>query len=485
MYHVFVDRFFRGGNNPQKSYAKMHESLEDTPDYLPVNGKILNEDFFGGDLLGVAKKLDYLKELNVSILYLSPIFEAHSNHKYDTGNYLKIDSMFGTEEDFVFLCEEAKKRGIRVVLDGVFNHTGDDSVYFNKYGNYDSLGAFQSKESPYASWYTFKSYPEDYESWWGIQILPQIREDEPSYVEFMCGEDGVLKKWLRLGASGWRLDVVDELANGFLTALCESVREEKEDAIIIGEVWEDASNKIAYDERRTYFTAGQLNSVMNYPLKNAIIRFVREGDAEALRFALEELCDHYPPEVLNSLMNILGTHDTARILTALAGKKINGTRAEKAGVKMTEDEKTLGIARLKVASALAFSMPGFPCIYYGDEAGVEGYEDPFNRTFFPWGKENTELQAWFRSLGSLRKHPVFERGKASVFFAKEGVFAMKREGEEKDFVLVCNCGKREVSCLFDAPSFDALSGKEQNDTVSVPPNTAILLFTRGNCEILA
>ena len=286
---------------------------------MNAEGKVLNNDFFGGNIRGILEKLDYLQSLHVTVLYLNPIFRSFSNHRYDTGNFMEIDPTFGTEEEFARLVEECRKRGIRIMLDGVFNHTGDDSLYFNKYGRYPGVGAYQSKDSKYYAWYNFIHYPEKYSAWWGIDNLPAVNEECPSYADYITGENGVIRYWLKYSLGGFRLDVADELPDEFIEKIRQAVKAADPEAVVLGEVWEDASNKIAYSKRRKYFWGKELDSVMNYPLKDAIIQFILSGDTSLFRQTVAMLRDNYPKSVLDSLMNILGTHDTARILTALGG----------------------------------------------------------------------------------------------------------------------------------------------------------------------
>ncbi|MCR4842250.1 MAG: glycoside hydrolase family 13 protein, partial [Eubacterium sp.] len=318
-YQVFVDRFCRGRqtawrddsiksryrvcakdepfDNVERRSIVVRDDWGGEPVWEPDSyGEILNNDFFGGNLRGVIDKLPYLEGLGVTCIYLSPIFESYSSHKYDTGDYMKIDAMFGDEGEFAELCKLAKKRGISVILDGVFNHTGADSIYFNKYGIYDGVGAWQSEESGYRHWYDFEENGE-YRSWWGIDTLPAVNKDAAEYHELLFGENGVIRKYLRLGAAGWRLDVVDEVPDDFVVELVAAAKAEREDAIVLGEVWEDASNKIAYGVRRRYFLGEELDSVMNYPWKDAIIEYLKSGDALPLAMSIEEICAHYPPEV--------------------------------------------------------------------------------------------------------------------------------------------------------------------------------------------
>lgn len=440
-YHIFVDRFRRGGEHPLKKGAVARDDWCAIPVYLPdENGIILNNDFFGGDLDGIIEKLGYLKELGVTCIYLSPIFEARSNHKYDTSDYMNIDPSFGDEKTFTLLCTEAKKLGIRIICDGVFNHTGDDSVYFDRYGNYEGKGAYSSKESPYFSWYSFSNWPNEYECWWGINTLPQVREDDPSYRDFIFGEDGVLRHWMRCGVSGWRLDVADELPEDFLKELRKTVKDEDSDALIIGEVWEDATTKIAYGSRRHYFDGTELDAVMNYPFKDAIIGYMLTGYSENLREAVETICENYPKPALDCLMNGLGTHDSIRILTALGGV-MPRSREERAHARLDKTRLEIAKNKLRLASVLQCTLPGVPCIYYGDEAGMEGYEDPFNRRCYPWWHEDKELLHWYSSLLALRRsHGAFEGGEYKTIHAENGVFVFRRAGGGEKVYVVINMG---------------------------------------------
>lgn len=434
LYQIFPDRFCKTGTMSDIDCRVRRSDWGGMPSYRPdSNGKVLNNDFFGGTLKGIQSKLPYLSSLHVTAIYLNPIFQAASNHRYDTSDYLKIDPYLGTEKDLAELTGEAEKYGIRVILDGVFNHTGDNSVYFNKYGKFSSSGAYQSKDSPYYSWYTFQQYPDKYSCWWGIDILPELNENSESYQNFIFGEDGVLRHWLRHGIRGYRLDVADELPDFFLKKLRRTVKKCNPDAIIIGEVWEDASNKIAYSTRREYLQGEELDSVMNYPLKDSIIHFMKTENARDLAETVRTLQDHYPKETLDCLMNILGTHDTARILTVLGGKNCY-TKDEMASPEMqlTESEKRAAIEKLKTAALLQYTLPGIPCIYYGDENGAEGYIDPFCRKCFDWDHMNGELIAYYRELGKLREEyrELFAKGIFKEIYVRNGCFVFKRMNEE-------------------------------------------------------
>ena len=430
MYQIFPDRFAKSGSMPDIDGRISRKDWGGTPTFRPnQQGKVLNNDFFGGNFLGVQEKLSYLRDLGVSVIYFNPIFEAASNHRYDTSDYMKIDPFLGTKEDFIQLVEEGKKQGISVILDGVFNHTGDDSVYFNKYGTYQTLGAFQSQDSPYYSWYSFDQFPNEYSSWWGIDILPEINENSKEYQEFIFGQDGVLKTWLRCGIDGYRLDVADELPDFFLKKLRDSVKSENPNALIIGEVWEDASDKIAYSHRREYLQGHELDSVMNYPLKDAIIRFVQTGNTDELLDTVRHLIDHYPKQTLDCLMNILGTHDTPRILTVFGGIFCNN-KEEMASdnAYLSAKNKEIAIEKLKIAALLQFTLPGVPCIYYGDENGMEGHSDPFCRRCFDWNNLNTQLISYYQTLGKIRNRQkyLFKDGKFEEIYAKDGFILFAR-----------------------------------------------------------
>lgn len=419
MYQIFVDRFYDGGRPiaPAEGKVRNPDWQNGTPQYAENPGDALdNNEFFGGNLFGVADKLDYMSSLGVDTLYLCPVFEAASNHKYDAGDYEKIDTMFGGEEAFDRLVSECKSRGMKLILDGVFNHTGADSKYFNKFGNYDSVGAYNSENSDYFNWYSFESYPDKYRCWWGVKILPAVDSTNPSWQEYICGESGIIRRYLKRGIDGWRLDVADELSDEFLDKLKAAARTEDPDALVIGEVWEDASSKIAYDRRRRYFRGKQLDSVMNYPLKEAVIDFVLTRNSERLCTTARELWAHYPTEVSHALMNFLGTHDTERILTVLAdvGTK-EMTNRELASFRLTSKQRRLAKDRLKLAWTLLCAFPGMPCIYYGDEVGMEGGRDPFNRRPYIWGHEDRELLTFYKIIGAVRRaEPLFSKGELEI-----------------------------------------------------------------------
>lgn len=477
-YHIFVDRFSKKGMTILKDDVILRKDWGGLPKFKPdKNGEVLNNDFFGGNLQGIISKLDYLQSLGVTCIYLSPIFEAYSNHKYDTGDYTKIDPMFGTSEDFRELCEEGKKRGIRILLDGVFNHTGSDSHYFNKKGKYKNVGAYQSKKSKYYRWFTFNDYPEEYNCWWGIDTLPTVNKEDSTYIEFITGSNGVVKNWLEAGAAGWRLDVADELPDHFIEKLRTAVKSHNEEALIVGEVWEDASYKISYEKRKHYLLGDQLDSVMNYPFMNAIVQFVRHGDANYLHDVINEVLQNYPPPVVHCLMNILGTHDTIRILTALGGKElIDAAKEEKSSITMTKEEREKGITLLHMASLIQMTLPGVPCIYYGDEAGIEGYEDPFNRRCYPWGSEEVSLINWYKKMGEIRKKwTVFKEGNYKTIYANHHVFIFQRTNEKEKVVVGVNRSEHSFRINVDGEYSDLINNIRVNTEYCIESNHFFLL----------
>ena len=472
IYHIFVDRFRNGGKMRLGPGAFHRADWGGCPYFLPdERGIVRNNDFFGGDLYGIIEKLPYLNELGVTCIYLSPVFEADSNHKYDTGDFMKVDIAFGGDEALVELCEKAKGFGMRVILDGVFNHVGSDSVYFNRYGKYSSTGAYQSRHSPYRDWFTFND-DGTYEAWWGIELLPALNKQNKKYRNFLCDKDGVITHWMQKGVSGWRLDVVDEVPDILLDPLCQAMRREKSDVFIAGEVWEDASHKIAYSVRRRYFLGGQLNSVTNYPLKDAIVAFIKDGDVTTLASTMASLCKNYPKNILDSLMNILGTHDTMRILTVLSGADLPDGKYAMSHFRLSGQEIEFAKKRLKLAAALQFTLPGLPCIYYGDEAGMEGGADPFNRVCYPWGKEDEDLIVWYKKLAKIRKdHSCFIDGGYELIEAREGLYAFTR-GEGNNRVLIAvNVSDNERTVAVTGFNYDLLQG-EKTDVLKIKSNEA-------------
>ena len=422
VYQIFPDRFYRSSQGQStltgKTGAVIHSDWQDLPAYWKKeNGDIRYYDFFGGNLAGIQEKLSYLKDLGVTAIYLNPIFESASNHRYDTGDYHRVDPFLGTNEEFAAFCRTAKDMGIAVILDGVFSHTGADSIYFNRFHRYDSTGAYESKDSPYYPWFRFQRYPDTYESWWGVADLPNVEETEPSYMDFIIhDENSVLKYWMKQGISGWRLDVIDELPVPFLRDFYQTMKKENPDAVLIGEVWEDASNKISYSEQREYLCGHDIDSAMNYALRKIAVNFLLgQTDAGQMQRQLMHLIENYPAEHWYAMLNVISSHDIARILTVMTPE--DGAAAT-------------GKQRVKLLTAWQMTMPGAPCIYYGDEAGVTGGTDPDNRRTYPWGHEDAELLQWTKQCTKLRQeHDALQTGRFIPVYAADTVFAYVRSIE--------------------------------------------------------
>lgn len=450
IYQIFPDRFYSSGTEKHGVRpSRVMRRWGDEPFWREeqMNG-IWNNDYFGGDLKGIEEKLLYLANLGVTCIYLNPIFEANSNHRYDTADYEKIDPLLGTEDDLKSLCKTAKEQyGISIILDGVFSHTGCDSKYFNIYSNYDDVGAYNSKESPYYPWYKFINWPDEYHSWWGIKLLPEVIEETPEYREYICGKNGILRKWLKCGISGWRLDVADELPDVFLDDLRRAVKDENSDAVIIGEVWEDATTKLAYGERRRYLLGEQLDSVMNYPFADAVLNFVKFANADAFIDSVMSIIEKYPPQVTNVLMNHIGTHDTERAITRLAGENCEGygRHWQHEHNKLSDYDYYRGVSMMKIASLIQYTLPGVPSLYYGDEIGMQGMKDPFNRACMDWYEPNTELHRWYKRLGEIRRGcKAFERGSFVPVYCSYKTVAYLRSGDNNEVLVAVNLDENAV-----------------------------------------
>lgn len=441
MYQIMVDRFCHGEGTDALMHAKdgqniiLHEDWNEMP-FLNIaeNGDNFANDFFGGNLEGVRQKLPYLKQLGVSVLYFNPIFCARTNHKYDTSDYRRVDPMFGDEQALARLCKEAEALGMRVMLDGVFSHVGDDSLYFNRRGTYgEHVGAYRDPDSPYYKWFTFRHWPDDYECWWGFKTLPNVNEMDEDYRRFILeDDDSVVRHWVRKGTSGWRLDVADELPMPFLRELRRQVKGVSGDAAVLGEVWEDASHKVAYGQMRSYVLGDTLDSVMNYPLRDALIAFLMaQKDAAAVAKELSSLAQNYPKPFLYALMNLMGSHDRPRILNVLAGNDGSDIpRSQRAGHRLSQEERMIGALREQLMLRFVFSVPGMPCIYYGDEAGVEGCADPFCRRTYPWGREDQDMLARYKAMAAMRNgHPVLKTGECAYIAPCSAVLGVIRKNE--------------------------------------------------------
>ncbi len=449
IYQIFPDRFFNSGepktNVPNDRYL-VSEWLK-TPEYRQNNGICsLGNDYYCGDLAGIEQKLDYISRLGVNCIYLNPIFEAHSNHRYNTADYKKIDALLGTEKDLKRLCSAAKKKGMHIILDGVFSHTGDDSIYFNKYNRYSSVGAYNSTESPYYKWFNFKNWPNDYVSWWGVKSLPETVEENAEFIEYITGKGGIIEYWMKYGISGWRLDVADELPDEFIQKIRTCLKAVDKNAFLLGEVWEDASNKISYSRRRKFLLGDELDSVMNYPFADAIVEFFKSGNAEKLVDTVVDITENYPAPAVKTLMNHLSTHDTTRIITRLADSYESGhDRNWQSNQKLNEDELNIAVNRVAAAAVIQYTLPGIPSVFYGDEVGLQGYGDPFCRAAFPWDNINEKLLDIYKTLGALRKDCSCLKNAEFVPVHSENGYIIFMRRDQNDAVLTAvNINSYEV-----------------------------------------
>lgn len=488
MYQIFPDRFNRRGLLIKNDKTRdIHFNWNEKPNFT-TNGAP-NNDFFGGNFIGIKDKLMYLKELGVDVIYFNPIFESSSNHRYDTGDYMKIDYMLGNEEDFKSLVDAGKKIGINIILDGVFNHTGSNSKYFNKNGQYENVGAYQSKESLYYNWYMFENFPHKYECWWDFDTLPNVNEKDEGFRSFIYGrENSVVSKWMDIGVKGWRLDVADEIPNDFLEEFYASVKEQDKDAVVIAEVWEDASNKRSYGKMRKYVQGKQFDSIMNYPLRSLIVDFIAYGygeeganhsniNANELNQRILNLYNNYPKEIFYSLMNFLSTHDTNRIMTVFQGWEYEKALSKKAQSDYVPSVEQIekGLKRLKMAWAFITFFPGVPCIFYGDEIGLTGYKDPFNRCTYPWGNENLELFDFFKEINKVRKENiVLVEGSLKPLYFKDDIYAFERFNKNESIIFIMNRNEiKSTAILIDSKYtyMDIKSGQievpMQNDKISI------------------
>lgn len=418
MYHIFVDRFNKSSTktlNPMPM-RRIHKDWNEPP-YIGVDcDGNWNIDFFGGDLIGIVEAMPYLKNLNIDILYLSPICQSQSNHRYDTGDYETVDPYAGSNDDLKALCKVCHKLGIKVILDAVFNHTGNDSKYFNEYGHYNSLGAFQSKDSPFYDFYKKHWFQGNtrFSYWWGMKNLPECDSSSPNWREYICGIGGVIDKWFSLGIDGLRLDVADELSDEFIEEIAKAVKRNKSDGFILGEVWKNPMRM-----NRDYISSGRgMHSVMNYLLIDALIRYYKYSDIWKLDNTLKEVISEYPDDTIYTLMNFTSTHDISRAIEIFGSESfqqngewawnlLNDSHDWIKSHHLSENEYNYGKMTLKsYMTCLAF-LPGIFSIFYGDEVGLQGIGNLANRAPFPWGYEDDDLLDFFRTICKIRHDESF------------------------------------------------------------------------------
>ena len=508
VYQIYVDRFYNGMPHGQILHPKknsfIHGNWDDAPFYVKdQEGRILRWTFFGGNLQGIIAKLPYLEELGVTILYLNPIFLAPSNHKYDTADYHAIDPMYGDEDTLTCLVQAAGKCGISIILDGVFAHVGSDSLYFNRYGNHKGIGAYQSETSPFSSWFEKGDSGEGFRYWWGVEDLPKVRAMEDSYRAFLFGgKNSVIDHWMSHGIKGWRLDVADELPDEFLQELRQAVKEKDPESVLIGEVWEDASNKVSYGKRRRYFSGDALDGVTNYPWRAILLDFLLgKTSARDAGLRLMSLFENYPPENFRASLNLIGSHDRMRILTVLgeAPPPESISEEEKAYYRLDAEKREKAMKRLQLLTLLQMTFPGVPCLYYGDEAGLEGYDDPYNRGTYPWDREDKTLLAWYQKVLRLRQaYPIIHQGVWRPFNQGNEVLGIRIQHEGEELLVFINRSVQEsVPVQFELPGeylWDLLAGekvpieerpkysneKAHSSSLALPPLSGRLLYSLKN-----
>ncbi|RLE00318.1 MAG: alpha-amylase [Bacteroidetes bacterium] len=428
-YQIFPDRFCNSdpGNNTLTTQA--------------WGEKPTIWGFQGGDLRGVIQKLDYLLDLGVTAIYFNPIFQATSNHRYNISDYLKIDSKLGTTKDFQALLDVAHQNGIRIVIDGVFNHCGRGFFAFN-----DVLE--NQNHSPYIDWFHLNNVPpdayspgdaDDYEAWWKFKSLPKFNTDNPSVRKYIFD---VARYWIRLGADGWRLDVPNEIDDeSFWEEFRQIVRSENPDAYLVGEIW---------DGDPKWVGPASFDGLMNYPVRDGVIGFLM-GNLAADGFSemINRQLNQYDRENVFAMYNTLGSHDTVRIKTELGG-----------------DQK-----KLKMAYSFLMAYPGAPAIYYGDEIGVEGGKDPDCRKAFPWDEKDWDhdLRNYLQKLINIRKRKsVLRRGSYQkvIVDSKKGLYAFARKLGGESLLTVLNASGARRNIIISTEDLPWSDGRIINDLLS-------------------
>lgn len=420
MYHIFLDRFNRGSQTKLKPMPKrhIHTSWNEEMQIGPDNEGIWNNDFYGGDLKGIENKLDYLKELGVDIIYISPVVKSQSNHRYDTADYEMVDPYAGTNEDLKNLCDKAHELDIKVILDAVFNHTGNDSKYFNEFGTYGNLGAYQSKDSIYSNFY--RKHEENgqikYEYWWGMKNLPECDGYSKEWIDYITGENGIIDKWFDLGIDGLRLDVADELNDEFIKKIRTAVKRNKQDGFILGEVWKNPMRM-----NRGYISSGRaMDSVMDYLLIDALLRYFKYSDKDKLNQILNEILIEYPDDTIKTLMNFTSTHDITRAINLMATDEFqkhgewawnlnNDNYDWCKNYHLSKEDYNNGKKRLAPYIFTLTFFPGILSIFYGDEIGMQGMGNLSNRKPYPKENHDKEVFAIFKTAGNIRKIETFLR----------------------------------------------------------------------------
>jgi glycosidase len=530
VYQVFPDRFANGdpSNDPSPDavagasgadryrYGDVYgnpvlvKSWDDLPEGYcrayqgaaePCVEEPLGRDFFGGDLAGITEHIPDLAELGVTVLYLNPIFAAPSNHRYDTSDYLEIDPDLGTRADFDAMVAAAHRAGIKVVLDGVFNHTSSDSPMFDRSHRFSEVGACEAADSSWSTWYTLQPGPpakcfdgQTYVDWFGFDTLAVLTED-PAVLQFVAGSDGVVPYWIEAGVDGWRLDVMNEISHGFLHALRGAAKAANPEALVLGEEWNDAS---------AWLEGTEADGVMNYRFRRAVIGLVNGDTADpdgsiagmtpsAFASAMEGVREDYPGPAWDGLLNLVDSHDTSRILWTLT------PGADNREAKEADAAIAAGKAKLRQVAALQLSWPGMASIYYGDEVGLTGHDDPDDRRPYPWGAEDNELRDFYAKLATLRRDSAaLRQGDLRFLLADDeaGVLSFLRRTDEQAAITVLNLSdeERAITVPLDGllpPALvlsgitDAVGELRTTDSLSLtlPPRGYAVLVTAPDADL--
>lgn len=457
MYHIFVDRYKRGSKEKMQQLPRriIHNSFEEEMVIGPDENGIWNNDFYGGDLKGIIETLDYIKSLGVSIIYLSPVVYSQSNHRYDASNFETVDPYAGCNEDLKELCDKAHELEIKIILDAVFNHTGNDSKYFNEYNTFDCVGAYQSKDSPYAKFY--RKYEENgqikYHYWWGMPNLPVCDGYSKEWQEYILGQGGIIDQWFNLGIDGLRLDVADELTDDFIEKIRIAVKRNKEDGFILGEVWKNPMRM-----NRCYIESGKgMDSVMNYSLIDALIRYFKYADSNKLSYIINDILNEYPKDTINSLMNFTSTHDITRAINLFSTDDFNEYSEWAWNLKnndinwcknyeLSKDDYQKGIQMYKAYIFALTFMPGILSIFYGDEIGLQGIGNLCNRKPFNWNNHDKELLEYFRYIGRIRNHESFlEQSDIKVLDINHKYMMFERLTELEKALVIVNRTNNDIS----------------------------------------
>lgn len=484
MYHIFVDRFNKGREEPLPPMENrtFHSNWDEDIKIGPDENGIWNADFYGGDLKGIIDKLDYIKSLGVSIIYLSPIVWSQSNHRYDTSDYEKVDPYAGTNEDLKNLCTIAHQKGIKIILDAVFNHTGNDSKYFNEYNHFNELGASQSPESKYYPFY--RKYIADnktyFDYWWGMKNLPVCDGSNKEWQNYIYGEGGIIDLWFSLGIDGLRLDVADELSDEFIEGIRTAVKRNKKDGFIIGEVWKNPMRM-----NRNYISGGKgMDTVMNYTLIDALIRYFKYEDVHKLRDVINQLKTEYPIDTLNSLMNFTSTHDITRAINIFGTHEFrysgewawnlnNESDLEwQKNYQLSFEEYQRGKEIYKAYLYVLTFFPGILSIFYGDEVGLQGMGNLANRRPFPWHNIDKDLLKFFQSLGEIRQKEQFlEEADLEIIEINNEYIMFKRHTLTESILIAVNRSNGKIKIFlpeeytdYEKTYFLGKSSKEELDS---------------------